>query len=76
MLKTIDSLYDVSDNNRKSKLYSFNHLRDLFKSECFKNEKIIEKTIKLFIKFYKSNFFYSEEKKYIKYLLKIIGIII
>lgn len=58
MLKTIDSLYDVSDNNRKSKLYSFNHLRSLFiNSKCFKNEKIREKTIQLFIKFYKSNFF-------------------
>ena len=65
MLNTIDSLYDVSDNNRKSKLYSFNHLRALFiKSECFKNEKIRKKTIKLCIKFYKSNFFYSEEKKF------------
>ena len=77
ILKTIDSLYEVSDNNRKSKLYSFNHLKSLFiNSECYKNKKIRLKTRELFIKFYKSNFFYTKEKKYIKDLLKIIGIVI
>ena len=75
LIKAIDSLYVVSDNNRNSKLYSFYHLKYLFIiPKCFIIEKIRGKTIDLFIKFYKSEFFNFAEKNYIKNILKSIGV--
>ena len=68
-------MYDVLDNNRKSKLYSFFYLKGIFiKTGCFKILKIKENAIKLLKKFYDSKFFNNIEKNYIKYLLKIIEI--
>lgn len=75
LMKAIDSLYVVSDNNRNSKLYSFYYLKYLFiNPKCFIIEKIRGKTIDLFIKFYKSEFFNFAEKNYIKNTLKTIGV--
>ena len=77
IIKTIDSIYTVTENNRKSKLYSFYHLKNFFiKNNCFIIAKIRKKTILTFIKFYKSEFFNFAEKNYIKKLLRTIGVII
>ena len=77
LLDTIDALYDVLENDRKSKLYSYGELNTLFiKTKCFIIKNIRGKIIKVFLKFYKSKFFNNNEKNYIRYLLRIIGIII
>ena len=68
-------MYNILDNNRKSKLYSFFYLKSIFiKTGCFKILKIKGKTIKVIKKFYKSKFFNNVEKKYIKNSLKRIKI--
>lgn len=67
VISSVDSLYDVADNNTISKMYCYRRLYYyIIKNECFKEPNINKKFIKkLFNKFLYSPYIIISKKKYL-----------
>lgn len=67
VINSVDSLYDVADNNTISKMYCYRRLYYfIIKNECFKQPNINKKLIKkLFNKFSYSPYIIISKKKYL-----------
>ena len=68
VINSVDSLYDVADNNTISKMYCYRRLYYyIIKNECFKEPNINKKLIKKFFnKFLYSPYIIISKKKYLK----------
>ena len=68
VINSVDSLYDIADNNTISKMYCYHRLYfNVIKNECFKEPNINRKKIKkLFNKFLYSPYIIISKKKYLK----------
>ena len=66
VINSVDSLYDIADNNTISKMYCYQRLYfNIIKNECFKEPNINRKKIKkLFNKFLYSPYIIISKKKY------------
>lgn len=71
VINSVDSLYDVADNNTVSKMFCFERLfSNIIQTKCYKEPNINKKMIKqLFNKFLYSPYIIISKKKYIKKIL-------